>query len=96
MAAKARGQRGDRSRPIQYTVRDVPPAVDSTLRRKARLDGKSLNGFLRDALIREAGLDSGADIVHHDLDDLAGRWEEDPDFDAAIEAQHAVDEDLWR
>jgi hypothetical protein len=36
------------------------------------------------------------EIVRHDLDGLAGLWEEDPDFDAAIAAQHAVDEDLWR
>jgi hypothetical protein len=81
---------------VQYTVRGVPPPVDAALRRRARQEGKSLNRLLRDALVREAGLAGGEEVVHHDLDPLAGRWEHDPAFDAAIAAQDAVDEDLWR
>lgn len=97
MATKARWSGGSRRRQsVQYTVRDVPSAVDLALRGKAKLEGKSLNGFLRDALVREAGLAGGEDMVHHDLDGLAGLWDEDPEFDAAISAQHAVDEDLWQ
>lgn len=81
---------------IQYTVRDVPLAVDVALRRKARQEGKSLNRVLREALEREAGLAGSVEVTHHDLDHLAGRWEPDPEFDAAIAAQDHVDEDLWR
>jgi hypothetical protein len=35
------------------------------------------------------------EMLHHDLDDLAGQWVEDPEFDAAVEAQDQVDESLW-
>jgi hypothetical protein len=81
---------------VQYTVRDVPPTVDAALRRRARREGKSLNRLLREALVREAGLGEADGVVHHDLDRLAGLWEPDPAFDAAIAAQDTVDEDLWR
>ena len=33
---------------------------------------------------------------HHDLDDLAGTWVDDPEFDRAIEAMDQVDPELWR
>lgn len=89
--------RATKPRRVQYTVRDVPSTVDASLRKKAKSEGKSLSHLLREALEREAGL-LGTDqpVVHHDLDQLAGRWEPDPEFDAAIVAQDAVDEDLWR
>lgn len=90
------GAKGRQRRSVQYTVRDVPAAVDAALRRKAKAGGKSLNRLLRDALAREAGVDASDAVRHHDLDPLAGRWEADPEFDAAIVAQDAVDEDLWR
>ena len=95
---RSRTPRGPREarRTVQYTVRDVPAAVDAALRRKARQEGKSLNGILRGALEREAGVIAADAIVHHDLDHLAGRWESDPEFDSAIAAQDHIDEDLWR
>ena len=99
MRSKAPDSGPDRSRrrrPVQYTVRDVPPTVDAALRRRARREGKSLNRLLREALVREAGLGESDGVVHHDLDRLAGLWEPDPAFDAAIAAQDTVDEDLWR
>ena len=30
-----------------------------------------------------------------DLGGLAGRWREDPEFDAAIADQDAIDDELW-
>ena len=33
---------------------------------------------------------------YHDLDDLAGTWVDDPEFDRAIEAMDQVDPELWR
>jgi len=80
---------------VQYTVRDVPARVDQALRRKAREEGKSLTQVVRDALAREAGA-AGSPIAHHDLDDLAGAWDDDPEFDRAIAAQDQIDEALWR
>ncbi len=79
---------------IQYTVRDVPAHIDRALRHKAGEEGKSLNQVLRDALAREAG--GGAEVLHHDLDALAGTWRDDPEFDRAIAEQDRVDEALWR
>ena len=99
MATKARRRAAvsaGKQRRIQYTVRDVPPNVDRRLRDKAKRAGKSLNALLREALVREAGLEGGEEVVHHDVDHLAGLWMDDPEFDAAVEAQHTIDEDLWR
>lgn len=41
---------------MQYTLRDIPQAVDSELRRRAKDEGKSLNTIAIEALIRGAGL----------------------------------------
>lgn len=88
------GAKSERKGTVQYTVRDVPAHVDRALRRRAVEEGKSLGRVLREALAREAGGD--APVVHHDLDHLAGTWEEDPEFDRAIAEQDRVDEALWR
>ena len=81
---------------MQYTVRGVPVQVDGALRRKASLEGRSLNHVLREALAREAGVGGVDEVVYRDLDTLAGTWVEDPEFDRAIAAQDRVDEALWR
>lgn len=81
---------------MQYTVRDVPARVDEALRRKAKQEGRSLNGVVLGALEREAGVGGDDAAPHHDLDHLAGRWEPDAEFDAAVAAQDTVDEALWR
>jgi len=81
---------------VQYTVRDVPAHVDRELRRRASEEGKSLNQLLRDALAKEAGGDPGSPILHHDLDAVAGTWDDDPEFDRALVDQDRVDEAMWR
>src|SRR5438445_305215 len=80
---------------VQYTVRDVPAHVDRALRRRASEQGKSLNQLLRDALTKEAGGDPTSPILHHDLDLLAGIWDDDPEFDRALAEQDRVDEAMW-
>jgi hypothetical protein len=80
---------------MQYTLRDVPPIVDAELRRRAKAEGKSLNAVAIEALVRGSGL-SEAPVRQRDLSDLAGRWQDDPDFDQAIEDQDRIDESLWR
>jgi plasmid stability protein len=77
----------------QYTLRGIPPSVDRALRARARREGRSLNDVAVDAL--RAAVGEGGSLVHDDLDDLAGTWEEDPAFDAAIEDQRRIDETLW-
>jgi hypothetical protein len=80
---------------MQYTLRDIPPPVDSELRRRAKAEGKSLNTVAIEALIRGAGLGE-APVRQRDLGDIAGTWQEDPEFDQAIADQDQIDERLWR
>jgi hypothetical protein len=80
---------------VQYTVRQVPRALDQALRRKSRREGKSLNTTALEVLA--TGLQLGKEPIRYDdLDFLVGTWVEDPKFDEAIHAQEQVDEELWR
>jgi hypothetical protein len=79
---------------MQYTLRDIPPILDSELRRRAKTEGKSLNAVAIEALARGAGLGDTA-LRHRDLSDVAGTWKEDRDFDDAIAEQDRIDERLW-
>jgi len=78
----------------QYTIRKVPPHLDEELRRRAHQEHKSLNELALWALARGLGL-SEQEVRHHDLDDLAGTWVDDPAFDRAIEAMDQIDPELW-
>ncbi len=80
---------------MQYTIRGIPPALDAALRERARIAGQSLNETALDALAEGAGL-TGAPKKRRDLSDVAGTWKADKAFDAALEAQDQVDEDLWK
>ena len=79
----------------QYTVRSVPDPVDRALRRKARLEGKSLNQAALDALAAGSGV-AESPMLYHDLDSLAGSWKEDEAFDAALAAIDRVDPEPWK
>lgn len=80
---------------IQYTVRGISERLNETLRKSAVREGKSLNTTLLEVLKRGLGL---ASEPHHynDLDDLAGTWVEDPEFDRALQEMDTVDENLWK
>ncbi len=80
---------------MQYTIRNVPEALDQALRRAARERGKSLNEVTVEALLRGAGL-TGERRRQRDLSDIAGTWNEDPAFDSALAAQDTIDEEMWR
>jgi plasmid stability protein len=79
----------------QYTIRRVPESVDAELRRRAHRRGVSLNEATLEAIRRGLGM-AGDEIVYHDLDDLAGTWVPDDDFDRAIDEQRAIDGEAWR
>ncbi len=79
---------------MQYTVRGVPPAVDRAARELARRTHRSLNSVLLELLAR--GLGVGTTPQFHDLDDLAGTWVADPEFDRAMEMFESIDEDMWK
>jgi hypothetical protein len=79
----------------QYTLRDIPPALDRALRERAEQEGKSLNQVAREALKRGIGLPESQQ-VWDDLDHLVGSWQDDPAFDEAIKQQDTVDPEAWR
>ena len=74
----------------QYTIRRVPARLDQELRRRAHDEHRSLNEVALRALERGLGLAEEAPR-HHDMDDLAGTWVQDPEFDRAIEAMERFD-----
>ena len=78
----------------QYTLRNIPPALDRALRERARHEGKSLNQAAREALKRGVGLPE-QDEALHDLDHLIGTWRDDPAFDEAVVLQDTVDLEAW-
>jgi len=80
---------------MQYTLRNIPEALDEALRQRARAEKKSLNRIVIEALARALGL-SGRTLRQRDLSDLAGSWKEDTAFDRAIADQDRVDEELWK
>ena len=80
---------------MQYTLRDIPPAVDSVVRERARAEGKSLNEVAVEALAEGLGLGE-ADVVRRDLSDVAGTWKREAAVEAALAAQDRIDKDLWK
>lgn len=80
---------------VQYTVRQVPRALDEALRRKSQREGKSMNQTTIEIL--QAGLVlKGEPIMHRDLDFAVGSWVEDRVFDEAIAEQDRVESELWK
>ena len=77
----------------QYTIRNVPAAVDQALRKKAARSRRSLNAVALDALTKAANVTADA---RHDLDAFFGSWVADPAVDRALRDQRRVDEDLWK
>jgi hypothetical protein len=80
---------------MQYTVRGIPPLIDTALRARARAAGTSLNEAAVAALADGTGV-TGAPRRRRDLGDIAGTWKADKALESALAAQDRVDEDLWR
>jgi len=79
---------------MQYTIRNIPKAVDQALRRKAKAQGKSLNETVLEALKDNVG--ASGKRKFRDLSDIAGTWVEDPEFDKIIEEQRRIDPEMWQ
>lgn len=77
---------------IQYTIRGIPPEVDSALRRKAGQRKQSLNQFIIDELT----MATGGHRPRADFSDLVGQWTADPAFDEIVSAQRQIDPDKWK
>jgi hypothetical protein len=79
----------------QYTIRNIPDALDQELRERAKRRGMSLNEAAIEALKRGLGITDSA-VEYDDLDDLIGTWKDDEAFDQALADQDTIEPDLWR
>ena len=80
---------------IQYTIRGISGRLDKRLRERAAKERKSLNQTVLEALKAGIGLTENP-VRYRDLDDLAGTWVNDPEFDRAIEGMDRIDPELWK
>ena len=80
---------------MQYTIRNIPEQVDWLVRQQAKKTQKSLNAVLLAAIQRGVGA-ADEPVVFHDLDELAGSWVADPDFDSAMEAFESIQNNIVR
>jgi len=69
--------------------------LDKRLRERAAKERKSLNQTALEALKAGIGLTENP-VRYRDLDDLAGTWVNDPEFDRAIEGMDRIDPELWK
>ena len=81
---------------LQYTIRDIPPAVDRVIRKRAQRAGKSFNATVVEALtIQTLG---SADIKKAEQSVFArlrGAKSLNGDFERAVKEQSAIDDKLW-
>ena len=79
----------------QYTIRNIPDALDRELRERAKRRGMSLNEAAIDALKRGLGI-AGDAVEYNNLDDLVGTWKKDEACDRALTDQDTIEPDIWR
>ena len=77
---------------LHYTIRGIPPEVDSALRLKAAQRKQSLNRVVIDELTR--ALIGRA--VKADFSDLVGKWTPDQAFDEIVASQRQIDLEKWK
>jgi hypothetical protein len=80
---------------FQYTVRGVSERLHARIRELATREGKSLNETVLQAISIGVGMTENQ-IRYADLDDLAGTWVNDPEFDAAVQEMDRADPELWK
>lgn len=82
------------------TLRGIDPALSKKIKSEAGKANKSINQFLVDTLKQGLGMGKKQKFttVFHDLDELFGKWS-DKEFyqvQGQIEAQRAIDPELWQ
>ena len=68
--------------------------MSQKLRDRARAEGRSINSVAVDALARGLGVGE-TEQRYTDMDDLAGTWVADPEFDRVVEEMDRVEGELW-
>jgi hypothetical protein len=77
---------------LQYTIRSIPPKLDSALRRRAQKTNKSLNEVVIEALEKGTGVTSNASFS--DMDWFIGVKSLDSSFDDALDWLDNVPKDI--
>ena len=80
---------------IQYTIRKIPEELDQKLRIASRNTSKSLNTLIIETLEKKFVHPEGKP-KYRDLSHLSGRWEEDPEFDHAMDLFDEIDYSAWK
>ncbi|MDE2809150.1 MAG: antitoxin [Gemmatimonadota bacterium] len=82
------------------TLRGLDSQLVAKLKEVAEREGKSVNQTVLDALRKQFGLDKSRRFteVHHDLDHLFGRWDEDEfmQIQQKIDSEQLIDSELWQ
>lgn len=79
----------------QYTIRGVPAEVDRALRAKARQRRISLNQLLLEGISQTSGVQQPR-IKYRSLKSIAGRWQEDEEFERILKEQRQIDWSAWK
>ena len=79
---------------MQYTIRNIPPALDKALKERAKRLGKSLNQVALEALAQSVG----APVRKRDLRSMPGAWSkrESAAFDRFLDEHRSIDPELWK
>lgn len=80
---------------IQYTIRNIPPAVDQVIHKRAKQSGKSFNQTVVDLLTLQT-FGTEQPPKQQNFDFIFGKGKLDAAYDEAIADQSRIDEALWR
>lgn len=81
------------------TLRNLPPSLDRTIRRRAKQKGVSVNRVVIGLLQAHLGdTEKRPARRYHDLDELAGMWSkrEAEAFDRVLVKQRTIDPEMWK
>ena len=80
-------------------IRGIEPPVADMLKNAAKLEGKSVNQFVKDIINARLGYGNNKKhtAIYHDLDHLFGKWDEDEfqKIQGKIESERSIDKELW-
>jgi hypothetical protein len=83
----------------QLTVRGVDDALHQALKLQAKSKGMSVNRYVIEVLRESTGQieQIGEPLLFHDLDHLAGTWDEHEAsaFEQSLSDQRQLDETIW-
>ena len=79
---------------MQYTIRQVPIALDHKLRELVQQKRRSLNSVLLDLITNALG-GPEKPMLHHDLDRFIASWIPDSETEAALKSQRQIEPGDW-